>query len=155
MAPKMTIYVPDDLAEAIRKRDMNVSAVCQKALREEVDRMELRVALTREMEQIEVDLWASEERPYTATFTGRWLVFPDRDETRTTMEGYDAGAYYGVALTEKGNFAVYVAHCNDGFEPTVLTYASLGEARKDGIPGDVLAAAAMELGEDFVVELDI
>lgn len=33
--PKVTIYVPDDLAGTlIDRRDINVSAVCQKALRE-------------------------------------------------------------------------------------------------------------------------
>jgi hypothetical protein len=34
--PKLTIYVPDPLAAALREATMNVSAVCQRALLDEL-----------------------------------------------------------------------------------------------------------------------
>jgi hypothetical protein len=36
---RMNISVPDALAEEVRRRDIPISAVCQRALREEVDRL--------------------------------------------------------------------------------------------------------------------
>jgi Post-segregation antitoxin CcdA len=36
---RMNISVPDALAEEVRRRDVPISAVCQRALREEVDRL--------------------------------------------------------------------------------------------------------------------
>jgi ATP-dependent Clp protease ATP-binding subunit ClpA len=37
--PKINVYVPDDLAEAVRKTGVPVSAVCQRALEQAVERM--------------------------------------------------------------------------------------------------------------------
>lgn len=154
--PKATIYLPDDLAEEARGHDINVSAVCQKALREEIDRIKREDRMAANMERIELELWIGpDDQPYRAAFNGRWLVEPDRDETRTSEPGYDAGAYYGVAITEKRQVAVYVAHCNDGWAPHLKTYDSLEEARENGLPDDFFAEAAGKVGEDFVVELNI
>lgn len=38
--PKINVYLPDDLAEQVKARDLPVSAICQRALREEVTRVE-------------------------------------------------------------------------------------------------------------------
>jgi hypothetical protein len=108
------------------------------------------------METIEVELWGPGEVPYEASFVGRWLLWPDEAETtRTGVSGYDAGAYYGVALTRRGNIAVYIRHVNDGFAPILKTYGSFEEAESDGWPGDILAMAASEISDGYVQKLDI
>jgi hypothetical protein len=85
-------------------------------------------------------------------FHGYWLVEPDRDRTRTAEDGYDAGAYWGVALTRRGQIAVYTAHCNQGFPGTLAVFPNLAEA---GLPDDIRADAAAALGEEYVMRLDI
>ena len=98
--------------------------------------------------RIEVDGCTGPNRP--VEFEGRWLVEPDPDETRTTEEGYDAGAYYGVALTGRGNIAVYVAHCNAGFDAKLKPYEFFEAAEDDGIPADILGTASINAGPDYV-----
>jgi hypothetical protein len=102
-----------------------------------------------------MEFWGPEEKPYQAEFVGRWLLWPDESETRTGEPGYDAGAYHGVALTQRGNIAVYIRHVNDGFAPTLKTYGSFEEAEEDGIPADILAMAASEISDGYVQKLDI
>jgi hypothetical protein len=60
---------------------------------------------------------------------------------------YYAGAYFGVALTQRGNIAVNVRHVNDGFAPLLHTYYSFEEAEGEGMPGDILATAASEISD--------
>jgi len=86
---------------------------------------------------------------------GSKLLHPDPDETRTGESGYDAGAYYGVALTQKSNIAVYVRHVNDGFPPSLSTYCSFEEAEGRGVPEDILARAAAAMDAEYVQDLDI
>jgi hypothetical protein len=38
---RMNISVPDDLAEQVRKRDLPISAICQRALREEISKLDV------------------------------------------------------------------------------------------------------------------
>lgn len=92
------------------------------------------------------------EPPHSVAFVGRWLVEPDRDETRG---GHDAGAYWGVALTKRGRFAVYMAHVNDRFPPSLEDFDSLDEAIEDGLPEELAAIAAAAAGETRVVWRDI
>ena len=49
------------------------------------------------MEEITVEVG---EPSLSVGFTGRWLVEPDSDATRTGEGGHDAGAYWGIALTK-------------------------------------------------------
>lgn len=159
--PKVTIYLPDDLSARVKAAKISVSPVCQKALETELERHEARRRLVNEMEELEVELWGPNEQRYRATFTGRWLVEPDPDETRTSEEfapsggQYDAGAYWGVAVTAKRNIAVYTAHSNEAWAPSLDTFDTLQDAQDDGVPADIIAAAARDLGEDVVVKLDI
>src|SRR2546421_7459354 len=172
---RMNISVPDTLAAQVRARNLPISAICQRALSKEVDRLRaieavrdiqvyiaadqadpdpltwpnfnpsmphlifgnhpiygegwmldyeangiegflpgyradaaavlsrardlLRRGAEDEMEKITVEVG---EPSLTIGFTGRWLVDPDTDETRG---GADAGAYWGVALTQRGRIA--------------------------------------------------
>jgi hypothetical protein len=70
------------------------------------------------------------------------------------MDGYDAGAYCGVALTKRGRIAVYMAHCNEGWPAELRDFDSLDEAAKI-VPEDILAEAAEAMGQERVVWRDI
>jgi hypothetical protein len=108
------------------------------------------------MEEITVTVGGGGSKPeMDVSFTGLWIVCPDSDETRSGEPGQDAGAYYGVALTGKGHIAVYTAHCNDGWPAILRHYSDLDAAESDGIPADILAIAAYELGEARPLRLDI
>lgn len=91
------------------------------------------------------------EQPLTVGFDGRWLVEPENDETRTGEEGYDAGAYWGIALTKRGRYAVFTAHCNEQWPATLKDYDTLDAAAADGTPADIIALAKQELGEEHVI----
>jgi hypothetical protein len=157
MVPNKTIYIREADAEVWQRAEKlagdSVSALITEALRRYVEQEEQKERTG--MERIEVELWGPEDRPYEATFVGRWLLWPDETETRTGEPGYDAGAYYGVALTRRGNIAVYMRHVNDGFAPILNTYRSFEEAEEEGIPGDILAMAASEISDGYVQKLDI
>src|SRR4051812_3273507 len=136
----------------------SVSGLITEALRRYVEEEEQKEQT--HMETIEVELAGSpglgwEETSYTAQFVGQWLVDPDPEETRTGEPGYDAGAYYGVALTQRGIIVVYMRHVNDGFAPTLNTYESFEEAEQADAPGDILAMAASHIGGGYVRKLDI
>ncbi len=105
-----------------------------------------------DMEQITVE--TGEDYNITEAFTGRWLVEPDRKDSRTGEEGWDAGAYWGVAHTKRGNIAIYSAHCNEGFAGKLEVYKTLDDAGND-VPEDILAMAASAMGEKRVIWRDI
>jgi hypothetical protein len=149
---RVNVYLPDGLAEELAEvEDLPVSAVCQRALREELKAMQAIAEAGKDMERIEVDL-----PDRVVAFTGRWLVAPDRTETRTGEEGYDSGTYWGVALTGRGRIAVYTNHCNMDDRGHLSDYDDLDGAEADGVPRDIIALARGELlGEVPVMVLDI
>jgi hypothetical protein len=230
---RMNISVPDALAEQVRQHDLPVSAICQRALREELAQLQaieragdIQVARVADMHLDpdpanwpEIDqskthlfygrnpehgdgwtLWYHLDESDTMTdhfipggandvewalrqartwlrlvhgeqrmtkitvsvgeplltigFTGRWLVEPDSDGTRTNEPDNDAGAYWGIALTQRGRIAVYTAHCNDGWPAHLEDYDSLDQAA-DHVPADIIGLAARELGEERVLWRDI
>ncbi len=147
---RMNISVPDDLATAVRELELPISAICQHALRSEVVKARA-VAQGGSMQEITIEVG---DPILTQGFTGYWLVEPSRDETRTAEEGYDAGAYWGVALTKRGRIAVYTAHRNERWPASLNDYDSLDQAAGH-VPADILARAAAELGETRVLWRDI
>jgi hypothetical protein len=135
---KTSIYLPDDLAEAVRELDLPVSAICQHALREAAGR---RRAVERNgMEQLTVQVGDSVT---SVSFTGRWLVDP----------GPQAGSdvRYGVAVTGRGRIAVYSASDDLDFPDDLQDYDTLDQAAADGVPACVISVAAAALGHDPVV----
>jgi hypothetical protein len=106
------------------------------------------------MGAIEVDLGQRDHNGRTVRFYGEWLMEPDEDK-RTSEEDYDAGAYYGVARTRRGQIAVYRAHVNDHFEATLESYPSFKEAREAGTSRRHLEMAEAEEDPNYVKELDI
>lgn len=145
----MNISVPDELAEQVRAMKIPISETCQRALREAVETARLRDM--SDMQEITVEVG---DPAHTVAFTGRWLIEPDRDETRTSEEGYDAGAYYGVALTKRGRLAIYVAHVNEGWPANLIDYDSIDDAEQH-VPADILARTSGELAQERVVWRDI
>jgi hypothetical protein len=162
VVPNKTIYIREADTEVWEKAEKlaggSVSALITEALRRYVEEEEMKGE--KDMETIEVELSAHtglgwDEAVYDAQFVGRWLLDPDPDETRTGEPGYDAGAYYGVALTQRGNIAVYVRHVNDRFAPVLKVYDSFEAAEQGGVPGDILAVAAAATESGYVRKLDI
>jgi hypothetical protein len=143
--PKVTIYVAEELWAEVKAAGFSVSPVCQAALRDEVERARMKTEL--EMEKLSVAI----EGPHgtiTKSFIGRWLVTPDRDESRGS-EG-DAGAYYGVALTARGRIAVWVGHVNEEWEPRLEVFESIDEA---ALPENIASAANAELGNEIILDI--
>lgn len=88
-------------------------------------------------------------------FIGRWLVEPDPNDTRTGEEGYDRGAYWGMALTKRGRIAVYVAHCNGRWPGRLNDYDDLDTAASNNVPADIIAMAANALGQSKPIRRNI
>lgn len=158
MVPNKTIYIREADTEVWERAEKlaggSVSALITEALRRYISAEEQKEQT--DMENIEVDLQRTKwDTPYTVQFVGRWLLHPDPSDTRTSEDGYDAGAYFGVALTQRGKIAVYVQHVNDGFAPRLTPYSSFEEAERSGVPGDILATAAADMGADYVQKWDI
>ncbi|HSH58539.1 MAG TPA: type II toxin-antitoxin system CcdA family antitoxin [Acidimicrobiales bacterium] len=151
---KVTIYLPDELAERVRASGISMSPVCQRALQEEVERMQATAEMKAREERIVVEVGGPGETLIDKAFYGTWLVAPDEDQSRTAEEYYDRGTYWGVALTRLGQIAVYTRHCNDLRQPDLIVFADLEDAA-DAVPPDILAAAAHELGQPRPIELDI
>ena len=91
------------------------------------------------------------EPPVRTVFTGRWLVRPEPGLTGTADTRFYGDAYFGVAITGRGRFAVYVAYAGGKWPSRLVDYDSLGEVK----PADIAAMAAAELGRDEVFRLDI
>jgi len=131
--PKINIYVSEDLAVQIRQHQVPMSAICQRALREEIERMEA-TAKDQDFEVLVVETGDGRQR--TERFMGRWVVAPDNN-SRSSELGVDAGSCYGVADTAKGRIAVWVYHVNDGFAAQLNAYDDIEEAIEGGLPEDI------------------
>lgn len=160
MTPKRTtIYLPDELAGRLEGTAINVSETCRVALAQAIDREEAESKLAGEMEDIVVEVGGPDDILIEQEFKGRWLVKPEPDPTfgsRTRLEGFDAGAYWGVALTARRQIAVWVGHCNGLWLPGLVVHPGIAQAEKKGLPGDIAALARSELtGETPRIRLDI
>jgi Post-segregation antitoxin CcdA len=127
--PKINVYLPDDLADEVRRHQLPVSAICQQALLEEVKRMEATTAAP-DFTTLTVD------RSRTENFTGYWVVEPSDDQRSSEPEA-DAGMCYGVARTAKGRVAVYTYHVNDMWPAALSVYDDIDDAVADGLPPDI------------------
>jgi hypothetical protein len=143
---RMNISVPDDLAADVRALGLPVSALCQRALREEVNR--LRSAELLGMQRLKV---IAGDPLTEVSFTGRWLIDPyaERDKTPALY------VYYGVAITARGQFAVYTASDDLQYGNELKAYGTLPEAARDGVPADIINRATAVLGLQHGIQLDI
>ena len=138
---KVTVYLPDDLGAQVQQHaDLNVSAVTQRALREELQQREAAAKLRAGMERIKVR--ALETHEGDVAFVGRELAYREQRPEST--------AY----LTKGGKIAVY-----DNDYQGLFVYDSFAELA--GHPGwahdssGFVARIGEALGEEYVVELDI
>jgi hypothetical protein len=139
---KVTIYLPDDLAAEVKAElsDYNISAICQGALRAELDRVKARAGLGPEdFERVELDVdeLNRDIKDHPVAFQGRKVAQADY---------HDLEAY----ITPKGGIVVY-----DDYDRTAWTYEDYDEFMTDDQPADLIAGVAEALGEKYVEELDI
>jgi hypothetical protein len=141
----MTVYVPDELAAEVKAElgDANISAICQDALRAELDRVRARAAIGAEgFGRVEV---YDGKKERDIAFQGRRIA----NSFTTDQEAY---------LTPKGTIVII-----DGHDDTVATFDDWDEltAEPDGYvierwpAEDLMAEIAAALGEKYVEELDI
>lgn len=156
MVPNKTIYVREADTELWEEAEKlaggSLSGLIANALRRYVEEEKLKEETG--METIQVDIGGYHNSKRAVEFVGRWLVSPG-DDVRSAEPQADAGAYYGVALTRRGNIAVYCAHVNEGFDATLEHYPSFEAAEKAGWPKDIMAEARSEADPNYVQKLDI
>lgn len=137
---KMTIYLPEDLAEMVKQySDLNVSAVCQEALRGELARREEMAKLDKGMERqvVYLDRLGGE-----VAFTGKELYYSGRAPEQW------------VYLTRRHRIAIYNGDAQALYEFDSFDDLASEPGWRDGEP-ELMVAVADALGEKHLVELDI
>jgi hypothetical protein len=133
---KVTIYLPDALAADVKAglTDTNISAVCQAALRAELER-------EKAMEKIDADGYQ------------RVKLYDGKRELDIAFQGRKIGSSQKADawLTPKGAIAVY-----DHREQELYTYDEYDAfADDEGVDERLRAEVADALGQRYVEELDI
>ncbi|MEV1006369.1 Clp protease N-terminal domain-containing protein [Streptomyces sp. NPDC049881] len=147
--PKINVYLPDELAEAVRSSGVPVSAVCQRALEQAVRR----VVAIRESALDGLD--AAEPTGALAHFTTRSRDVLRLAADRAGEDGADAvgtGHILGAMIAEGSNLGVRVLQAMD-IEPERVVRELLGRAGEEEAAGEgsgarrfgVQAAGAVEL----------
>ena len=161
--PNKTIYIREADAElweeAEKRAGGSLSGLLADALRRYIEDEKRK---EEGMEEIEVLIGPSVYTGRRIRFEGRWLVDPNPDNPEA-FEGDIAegarntrGVYYGVALTRRGNIAVYESSTRQNHDDRLDHYGSFEEAEEAGVPSDILARAAEELDSGaYVQKLDI
>jgi hypothetical protein len=153
--PKKTLYVREEdievweQAQSLAGGDESLSSIVIEALRRYLRIRGGQPSEIEGMKRIVVETYDQDERLIRKAFVGKWLV----EAMQTEANRYR----WSIAQTQKGSIVVY---CFKGELPRdecitdFKVYDSFDELEQD-VPDDVLAAVAVELGEDFVQDLDI
>ena len=159
--PNRTIYIRDADRALWEKAEQlagnSLSRLLADAVRTYVKLEEQREATRADRaERIVVDTHDAQGRLMRKAFVGRWLVRNARkDMAETAWSEY---CRYSVALTRGGRFAVLVT--TTPLDPKademsdLKVYDSWAEMNEH-TPQGVVATVAAELGEEYVIELDI
>ncbi|GAA3335091.1 hypothetical protein GCM10020358_01970 [Amorphoplanes nipponensis] len=153
--PKINVYLPDDLAEAVRDSGLPVSAVCQRALEEAVRRITaIRQTPLGELdaEQLAARLPAFTQRAVTVVALA---ITAARDAGAPTV---GTGHLLRAMITEGDNLALRVLRAME-IDPAALSWADKDEP--GGGPGlrystpaanalEMLIAEASGLGHNYV-----
>jgi len=149
--PKINVYLPDDLAEAVRETGVPVSAVCQRAL----DQAVRRITAIRQAVLTDVDAASLAEQ--FPSLTGRLVTVLSLATERARAAGattVSTGDLLHGILAEGGNLALQLLTAMD-ISPSSLTAPSTAEpgAAVDGLRFSPKAAAALELAAGEALSL--
>ncbi|GAA2661525.1 Clp protease N-terminal domain-containing protein [Paractinoplanes durhamensis] len=141
--PKINVYLPDDLADAVRDSGIPVSAICQRALEQAMRRMQA----IREVSLSNLEPAAFSER--LPTFTGRLVMALSLAAERAKAAGatvVTTGDLLGGLQAEGSNLALQILTAMD-VAPASLTAPSTPEPgpAADGLRFSTPAAVALEL----------
>jgi ATP-dependent Clp protease ATP-binding subunit ClpA len=153
--PKINVYLPDDLAEAVRDSGLPVSAICQRALDEAVRR----ITVIRQTVLGELD--PGELAARLPNFTSRAVEVLSLAITAATEAGaanVGTGQLLRGMIAEGENLALRVLHSME-VDPAALSWAETGEP--GGGPGlrystpasnalEMTVAAATAMGHNYV-----
>jgi ATP-dependent Clp protease ATP-binding subunit ClpA len=154
--PKINVYLPDDLADAVREAGLPVSAICQRALQEAVTRVDgiRKVALGELDTGALAGLLPQATARMVAVLAAAIDTARTRDDARVTT-----GDLLNALIGEGGNLGLQVLRALD-VDTTALTVPPTGEPAPEGdgtrftIPAAaVLAAATSEataLGHNYL-----
>lgn len=145
--PKINVYLPDDLAETVRATDVPVSAICQRALEQAVNR------ITAIRQAVATDLLPAEEDPI-----GRMNAFTARSVT-TIQLGIDrahlasapnvgTGDLWHGIVVEGGNLALQILTTLE-VDPAKLAVPGRHEPGGDG--GGLRFSAPASIALEFAV----
>ncbi|WIM95089.1 Clp protease N-terminal domain-containing protein [Actinoplanes oblitus] len=153
--PKINVYLPDELAEAVRETGLPVSAICQRALEQAVRR----VTAIRETSLAELSGADLEERFPLMTGRTRTVLGLAVDRARAaSLRTVGTGHLLGAMIEEGTNLALHVLQALE-IDPARLA-AELDREPADEPPGpgdgvhlSVPAAGALELAVGEAVSI--
>ena len=141
--PKINVYLPDDLAEAVRESGLPVSAVCQRALEDAVRRITAIRQTT--LDDVDADQLASRLPAFTsrAVTVVALAANAARDAGAPTV---GTGHLLRAMITEGENLALRVLQALE-VDPAALTWADKNEAGGGGtgLRFSTPAAGALEM----------
>jgi ATP-dependent Clp protease ATP-binding subunit ClpA len=148
--PKINVYLPDDLADAVKDAGVPVSAVCQRALEHAVRR----VTSIREIAATPVhDLPAEPLLPFTARVV-RILQAAERSAAGDGQRQIDGERLLRAVLDDGDSLAVRVLGALDITVPQMR--AELDRRTPDAVGGEPLSArAAGRLSSDLARVLEL
>jgi len=108
--PKINVYLPDDLAEAVKEADMPVSAICQAALEQAVRRL----TMIRQLVGSDIDTGVLADRLPRLTDKARTAFKLAAEQARTAGARLVGTEHLlGGLLAEGSNLALPVMHAMD------------------------------------------
>lgn len=157
MSAQKTLYVREDSVplweEAERISGMSASALVEMLLREYVNAAS-RESTTEQGDYIVVTVAQSEDDDAPVVrkrFRGAWII----DGFKSESERVYSGTIFDVAVTEKGRIVVLTRYRHDEHYDYMTIYEGFENLKLSDEPEDLISAIALELGEDYVVDLDI
>ena len=131
---RQTIYLPDELASEVKEQleDVNISAICQAALRHELDKRKARAKFSADgFERVEA--W-DESRQAQVAFQGRAIGYGEKVETTAYLTARGA-----IAIVDDTHFELRIRQQFSDLDEEPALMTQIAEA----------------LGEQYVLELDI
>jgi Clp amino terminal domain, pathogenicity island component len=137
--PKINVYLPDDLADAVRDSGIPVSAICQRALEQAVRRV------TAIREAVVADLSDADLAARLPSFTPRAIhVLSLARNAGGSLTG--TGHLLGGILTEGSNLAIQVLRSME-IDPGRLTGAPADEPGDNGFSTSAINALELTVAE--------